>query len=313
MKTTYQFCLTTIGILMLGSLPYLLFDEMESMRSVLKLMESGVLKSASFLGHDIGFHPENYVTHIVGTISGLFHFTEINYYYNADFLPLFPAFFYKFLYSMTIFLCALFAGLLIAVLFTFLILMMPDWLKKPVNFVLFVIESIPDLFIILILQTTIIWLYIRTDIMLFDIFSSHEDPAYILPILCLAILPAIFLIKHLVQLFEEESDKLYVEFARGKGLRKSWILLVHILRNTLIILFYQFKTIFWFALSNLLMLEIIFNMKGFMNFMWSFAPTTPFILTIGLLMIFIPFYFVLGFGKLLLRKGGLVHDSGENI
>ncbi|MFC4557148.1 ABC transporter permease subunit [Virgibacillus kekensis] len=313
MKSIYHFLITTIGILMLGSLPYLFSDEIYQLQSTLKLLQTGALKDASFLSHDIGFHPVNYLVHMFGTIKDLLNLNGINYYFEGMFLPLFPEFFYKYLYSMAIFSGALFVGILLAVLITFIIMLIPTKYKKPVNFLLLLLESLPDLFVILLLQTTISWLYGKTDILLFETLSSYQEPAYLLPILCLATLPAIFLIKHLVQLFEDELSKEYVEFAKGKGLQKSFILLVHISRNTFLILFYQFRTIYWFALSNLLMLEIIFNMKGFMQFMWAYAPTTPIILTIGLLMVFLPFYLFFTFGKVALIKGGLVKHGMENL
>ncbi|MFC4619907.1 hypothetical protein ACFO4N_14435 [Camelliibacillus cellulosilyticus] len=48
------------------------------------------------------------------------------------------------------------------------------------------------------------------------------------------------------------------------------------------------KTIFWFALSNLIMVEILLNMHGLMNFIFQHGLKQPEIIVISLVMILIP-------------------------
>lgn len=312
-KPPFQFVFTVIGIFMIGSLQYLFFgNEIKSMRIVLDMLRSGELWNADFLGHDIGFHFSAFYSHIIDTIAHLPALLEVKYYQGGRYLPLFPTFFEKYLYSMEVLAGALVIGLLAAVVFTYMVMLLSKRIRRLVYPLLFFLESLPDIFVILILQTLIIWVYQETGIKVFDILATDDDPAYGLPIVCLSILPAIFLIKHLVQMFEDEAEKPYVNFARGKGLRKSTILLVHIFRNTLIVLFYEFKTIFWFALSNLLVLEMLLNMKGFMWFMWTYA-ITPHILTIGLLMVFLPFFIFFSIGHVIIEKGGFVQHDSETV
>lgn len=300
-KLPVQFLLTVIGILLLGSLPYLFFD-IEAQLPILKMIETGSLKNTHFLYDKMTINFGEYFHQIYSTIISLGHLSEIEYYSRGAYFVLFPDFLNKYVFSMLQLSTALIIGLFMSILITYFIMMIPSRMNKIAKFVLFIFESLPDLFVVILFQLAVILIYKKTDWLLFNITNSYGDPAYAFPIIVLSFLPTVYITKYLLLAFEEEKGRLYVELARGKGLRRSRILLIHILRNATITLFNNFKTIFWFALSNLLMLEVVFNVKGFTNFILQNAVINPHIMTIGLLMVFIPFFFIFTIGNLVIRK-----------
>lgn len=301
LKLTLQFFLTTIGILSIGSLPYLFFD-LERHLVVLRMIESGELDNTLFLYDSMEINFQAYFHEILSTINSLFHITDFQYHAKKAEFFLFPEFLHKYLFSMGQLGVALFIGLILAILGTYLIMLVPTKRRNITKFVLFIFESLPDIFVVVMIQLIVIWIYKKTDILLFNIVNSFGDKAYVMPVLILSFLPTVYIIKYLLIAFEDENDRLYVELARGKGLRKSYILLVHILRNATITLFNNFKTIFWFSLSNLLMLEVVFNINGFTKFILDNCILNPKIMTIGLFMVFLPFFIIFSLTNLFIRK-----------
>jgi ABC-type dipeptide/oligopeptide/nickel transport system permease component len=197
---------------------------------------------------------------------------------------------------------ALVFGVFSTILITYLIMMIPFKNRKPVKLAMFTFESFPDIFVILICQLAIIWIYQYTGVAVFNIADTYGDRAFVMPVLVLSFLPTIYMVKYLLIRMEEEETALYVELAKGKGLSKSTILLKHVFRNAIFTLIHQFKSIFWFSLSNLLMLEIIFAIDGFMTFIVDHIVRNPEIMTISLLLVFLPYAFISLFGKIILFK-----------
>jgi len=96
--------------------------------------------------------------------------------------------------------------------------------------------------------------------------------------------------------------------AKGKGLTRLQVLVVHIFRNAIITLMFHFKTIFWFSLSNLFVLEIIFNIYGIMTHIKTHASINPDVVTLSILLIFIPYYFLFQATSVMISrkvKGGI--------
>ncbi|MGA9290829.1 MAG: ABC transporter permease subunit, partial [Anaerobacillus sp.] len=100
-----------------------------------------------------------------------------------------------------------------------------------------------------------------------------------------------------------------VALARGKGLSRWRILLVHIFRNSILTLFNHMKGIILFALSNLLMLEIIFDVHGFMTFIYENGVLNPEIVTVALYMVFIPSFILYTASQWALSRFILQGDS----
>lgn len=233
-------------------------------------------------------------------ISGLDQtFNLRNYQMNGKTYDIFPGIFEKYFYSMTIVLGALVIGLFFAILFTFGATLLPRFLKRLVYGILTVFESVPDLLIVLSLQMFIIYIYQKTGWLISNVTVVYDDKIYLVPILVLSVLPTIQLFKITFLLLEEEKYKPYVNVAKSMGLGDYYILIRHVFRNVLFNLFLYFKTIFVFLLSNLFIVEYIFNIHGLMRIMLS--PNT-FVFLISTILIAVPFLYVFELAQWMIHK-----------
>jgi peptide/nickel transport system permease protein len=191
-------------------------------------------------------------------------------------------------YSMKVFFFSLVLAMSIAFLISVLISLVSGIVNRLLLSLVNVMESLPDIFIIIGVQLLVVMYFRQTGVLIGDIAMLDEE-IYLLPVTCLTVIPAVFLIKTIVLLLKEEEQKSYIELARGKGLSSFHILLIHSFRNVVYSLFYRSKLIFSFMLSNLFILERLFNMRGVMDLlMWSTGYTFVIISS----MIFLPFFLI---------------------
>ncbi|MBY6038060.1 ABC transporter permease subunit [Fictibacillus nanhaiensis] len=294
-KLIFQFCMSLISIFCIILLPYLFMD-MTQLINTIKLIDTGLISSGWFIKSQLSLEFNQYIGAIGTTANKLLHILDIHYYYKGKMLPLFPDILIPYISSLKIFASALSISVLTTFLLTYAIMLFPIHLKRFVQFILFILESLPDIFVVIMFQVFIIWLYKETDILLFQITNTYQNPALFLPIICLSILPTMYLVRILLLLLEDESSKQYVELAKGKGLRRPFILAVHIFRNALFSMFYHSKTMFWFMLSNLFMIEYLLNTNGILMFLLkNYSPITPEATITGVFMLFVPFYLLFAF------------------
>jgi peptide/nickel transport system permease protein len=289
LKLIANFCLTIIGFFMIGSLPYLFF-RMDALREIVIMLDTGQLRNTLFIYEKLDIYVKEYFLHMYETLKELFTISNYEYYAYGNYYALFPDFLEDYQYSMTVLGVSLLLGLTISIVITFLLMLLPERLRNIFSRCMSVLQSFPDILIILLLQYAFILIYQKTNVLVFDIYAFGDKQPYALPIFCLSIFPTIFMTKYLLQVFQEEDQRDYVELAKGKGLRRSRILFVHVFRNCFVTLIGQGRVFFWLALSNLLIMEIIFSMNGFLNFLLVNGPKNPELITFGLLMIYIPFY-----------------------
>ncbi len=307
-STVSQFILALIGIFLLGSLPYLLFD-IEVMLKIKDLLDSGRLKDTSFLYQTISLRTVDYLEAITSTINGIIHPSEWVYIDSRNIVkPLFPNFQGLYITTLKYLSLALLLSFVLSMIFTYTIMLLNNKVKAGVKFFFFVIESLPDLFVIISLQLFVIWFYKKTNILLFNFSSSYGTEAILLPLIILSFLPTIYMTRYLLVTYEGEFQSQYVELAKGKGLTVSEILIIHIFRNAFASFIYHFKTIFWFTLSNLLIVEIVLNNNGMLKFVWQNCARNPELLTLCMLLIFLPFFFVMSILKSLVKKTTLLQD-----
>ncbi|QHA91985.1 ABC transporter permease subunit [Bacillus sp. N1-1] len=286
-RSAVQFLLTSLGILLIGSLPYLFFN-MKQQLEILAMIDEGTLSNTLFLYDSIVFNVEAYINQIGQTVKMVFNDQTMQYYARGGSLPLFPDLWKAYSLSMSYLLASLMISMLIGIVLTIMTMVFPKRIRGYLKGFFFIIESLPDIFVILLAQIGVIWIYKQTDLLLFNLTSGFDEKAIVLPILILSLLPSVYIYKYLLLSFEEEESQLYVELARGKGLDRYTILLVHMFRNAMVSLFNHFKGVFLFALANLLMLEIIFDMNGLMMFIYKNGVVNTEIVTLALYMIFLP-------------------------
>ncbi|MDN4523882.1 ABC transporter permease subunit [Fictibacillus fluitans] len=247
-----------------------------------------------FAFNGTSFEFSKYTDGLKALLGQLAHPGDLTYSSEAARRGLFPDLWEPYLYSMTVLFAALFLALFAAIVLSILISLLPKSLYRGAKSVLFLFESFPDILITVLIQFLIIWIYKKTNVLLFDVVAYGDSQPYTLPILCLSVMPTILSLRILLFHMEEEWEEPYIENARSKGLSRLYILIHHIMPNTLIHFFHQSKMILWFMLSNLLVIEILFNIRGITNFVYQHGD--PSIFTVASLLVFLPMYafFTLG-------------------
>ncbi|WKA50358.1 ABC transporter permease subunit [Planococcus liqunii] len=198
-------------------------------------------------------------------------------------------------YSLQILFLAFAAAVFFAMLFTVVTMLLPEPARERIKSVLYILESVPDLLVIMLAQLGVILIYQQTDVLISKIAVVGGDRIYWLPILCLMLLPAIQLYRLSMLTFQEEERQMYVELARSLGFSKAFIVLVHMFRNAVISVFFQSKKTLWFMLSNLFVLELMFNMPGIMLFMKD--NISPEVFLVAVFSFFIPMFLVYSLGE----------------
>ncbi|WP_232336710.1 ABC transporter permease subunit [Planococcus lenghuensis] len=210
-------------------------------------------------------------------------------------MPLFPDIFAYISYSLQILTLAIIAAVVTALVFTVLTMMLPDRWREQVKLALYFLESIPDLLVIMLAQLAVIAFFKKTGILVSSIAVLGDDRIYWLPVLCLMILPMIQLYRLSMLTFQEEERQLYVEFARSLGYSKAITVLLHMFRNAMTSVFFQSKKTVWFMLSNLFVLELMFNLPGIILF-WQ-ENMTPEVFLVTVLSFFLPVFILYSIGE----------------
>jgi peptide/nickel transport system permease protein len=273
LKLITKFFLIVIGFILISALPSLLYKEVKEGYRIFYEFDISFLEYFKNVYQHVVllFQPESWIFRIRG---GLKEY------------PLFPMLWDRYFYTMSVFAISLGIALLVAYLLMIFLHILPIKIKKLFISLFTIIESLPDVFIIISLQVFIILYYKKTGVLLAQIAVFQED-IYLLPVMCLSIIPLFLLLKTMLFFIKEEQSKMYVDLAKVKGLSDFRILLIHTFRNVLYSLFYRSKLIFSFMLSNLFIIEVLFNMNGAMQFLIP-ARGAEFIITAILL--FIPFF-----------------------
>lgn len=223
-------------------------------------------------------------------------------------IDFYPYVFNSIVYSFEVLFLALVAAIICAILGTFLTMSFSKKARQKVKMFFYFLESIPDILIIMLAQLLVIYIYQHTGTLISKVAVVGDQRIYWLPVLCLMILPMIQLYRLSMLTFEAEERAMYVEFARSLGFSKLFVLFVHMFRNAIISVFFQSKKTMWFMLSNLFILERMFNMPGIMNLLiQNFGHT---LLLITIFSFFIPIYILYSVGEWYflrrMQRGGMV-------
>ncbi|MCF6136476.1 ABC transporter permease subunit [Pseudalkalibacillus berkeleyi] len=276
----------------------------------------GIVLISSFLGmtmYGFDFSLSNYFGYVKSTVLSLIHPHEMMVYkdiysfkFRQDFYnwsdkqySVFPVFWDYYFYSMRIFLSALFVAVLGGVLLTYLTSFFSKRIKQRISNVLSLLEALPDIFVIFVVQFFIIWLFKKTDILLFPIAGGFEK-VYFVPIVVLSLLPMLFFFKVSLFMTLEEYEQPYVEFAASKGLRPNFLYLKHIFRNAIIGITSHTNSIIWIMLSNLIILERLFNISGLTKYILNYQQTD--VIALSLILFYIPIFIILLLSKMIIRR-----------
>ncbi|NWK71267.1 ABC transporter permease subunit [Bacillus paramycoides] len=261
MEMTIQFIISILGIICLGALPKL------------------------FYGFELNV--SEYIKSLKEVFAKLMNISNMQY---ARDKFLFPQLFVHYKETMVIFLAAFCISLLVAFCIVYVIMSSSPRIQHRIKSFLTFLESIPDILLILGSQILVIWFFKQTGFLPFQIAAIGGESIRGLPIFCLSIPTTIMFVKLLVLRFENELEKDYVLFAKAKGLDRFHILNRHILRNVLLSTLFFAKTNIWFMLSNLYIIEWIFNTRGIFIFVKSYPDMKIELFIVSVLLIYIPIF-----------------------
>ncbi|MGX5438765.1 ABC transporter permease subunit [Bacillus thuringiensis] len=205
-----------------------------------------------------------------------------------DSRKLFPQIWIHYSETMLVFLSAFLLSLLIAYVLVVWVLQRSHMKQKMWNGVFLTLESIPDILLILLSQLLVVIVFQKTDFMPIKLAGLGEERVRLLPIICLTIPTTLLFIKLLLLRFKEEMEKDYSIFAKSKGLSLQHILTHHVSRNVLLTTIYYAKTNILFMLSNLYIIEWIFNTYGMFVFVKENSKLEIF--TVSLVILYVPLF-----------------------
>jgi peptide/nickel transport system permease protein len=166
-------------------------------------------------------------------------------------------------YTMTILIASFLVVLVLSLICTLIVMLSPIKVKNHLKSIINFFEGIPDLLVIFLFMFFVITLYKTTGLKFLQLYGIFGKKPYFVPIMTVSFLPFFFLLQFLIKTITEEQSQPYVLYLRAKGIGRIRILLVHIWRNIFPLAFLQMRTIIWILLSNIYLVEFIFNIKGF--------------------------------------------------
>jgi peptide/nickel transport system permease protein len=234
---------------------------------------------------NISINVKEYVETLGYIIMKLIHPLSIEYGMNRK---VFPQILIHYRESLLLCGLAIVAALVLAWGITHITLLFFRRHMERIQMILAFFESLPDLLIIVTFQFIVIAIFKKTGWLIFQLASIGEERSLFLPVICLSIPISLLFAKLLLQQYENELRKPYVEYAFSKGLSFFYILNKHVLRNVALGLLYYSKTMIWFMLSNLIMIEYVFNVSGITAFLLEYH--TPEVFALGVLLLYIPVF-----------------------
>jgi len=267
-----------LGIICICCLPKLLLTESQKGMTGVDIKTSPLLQ----------LNWDQYIESIKNVIHSLVHLSQVTYELNGIDRELFPYLLEPYLYTLTILTASLFIAIVLSTFLTNFTFYFSKQVQSLILKVLNVLETLPDLFFVISVQLIIILIYKNTNWLVIIPFSTIQGKTYFLPIITLSILPTIYLYRMNLLNYKTELTKDYIDFAIAKGLKPLYILYRHVFINVIISTFYNAKAIFIFMISNMIVLEFLFNSFGLLKFLINHQTSE--ITSIGILLLMIPFY-----------------------
>ncbi|MFI8684956.1 ABC transporter permease subunit [Rossellomorea sp. NPDC077527] len=243
---------------------------------------------------------KQYLTNLKDISSSLLHSNAMTITNEANnSYPMFPSFWEPYFYSVSIFISAFLLSVFMGILLAYLTHLLPTGWSKFIIRVTNLLESTPDIFILIVIQYSVIFFLKETGVLLFPIVGSQEK-VYLIPILTLSILPTIMLFRITYLLVNDEYGKSYVDLIKSRGMSKHFIFFIHILRNITFSLLNHSKSIILFLLSSLIVFERLFNIYGITHFILSFSQMD--VICFSLIMFYLPVFVLLILIRVIIDK-----------
>ncbi|HEX7065966.1 MAG TPA: ABC transporter permease subunit [Bacillales bacterium] len=140
-----------------------------------------------------------------------------------------------------------------------------EWAKDMLGF----LGVIPDFILVLLLQLAVVSVYQSTGIHVAKVASSSTDnPAILLPIITLSVIPVIYLIRTLSEQTFEVLTEDYILTAKSKGISRLSIYIQHVFRNIIPSLKADLHKIAAIMMGNLFIVEYLYNTRGVTGLMF---------------------------------------------
>ncbi|WP_190279489.1 ABC transporter permease subunit [Ornithinibacillus gellani] len=164
-----------------------------------------------------------------------------------------------------------------------------EWVKDIIGF----LGMIPDFILVLFLQIAVVSVYQSTGWKVARVASKGvHDHAILLPLITLAIIPTIYLIRTLSERAYDVMGEDYILTAKAKGLTKWYIYIQHVVRNVLPFLKADLHKVASIMISNLFIVEYLYNVNGLTKLLFA-STGYQFNLTVNALLAFIGLYIVM--------------------
>lgn len=128
--------------------------------------------------------------------------------------------------------------------------------------------SLPDVFVVLIMQLFLACLY-NHHILTF-LTTSSEFQEFIAPLICVSIIPTVYISRIAFVAVKEETKKEYVKAAKAKGLSNFKVFKDHVLIGVVIKVIDSLNALLTILISNLFVVEYLFGYKGIAFNIFSF-------------------------------------------
>lgn len=207
------------------------------------------------------------------------------------------------------FIPALTLGLIFGIFMAYVTLLMKSRWRKIPHLFSFLLVAIPDFFLVLILQFTIIYIYKKTGVKLFNVATGGSQEAVFLPIFTLSLFPFAYFYRTTLNSFEDIMANRYIQTAYAKGLKKSKVLWSHTIKNGLIISLNNLPSIVMPVISNLFIIEYMYNTHGITSLVFNHYQNTN-LLVVSVFLIWLMVETVLLLNDLTLKM--LTRHKGDN-
>lgn len=152
--------------------------------------------------------------------------------------------------------------------------------------------SVPDVFVIIIIQSLVVWLY-KHNIRIFPLAGADTWKHAVLPIMSLSLIPMAYIARITAMSFDKIYEQDYIKTALGKGASSTRIIWIHAFRNAIVDIVGSFSSITAILISSLLLIEYMFYYPGIAQSMYSLYERNSSNAVIGLAIILGMIYFII--------------------
>ena len=140
--------------------------------------------------------------------------------------------------------------------------------------------SLPDVFIVLC--GMLLNIYIANNEVLNQVADFKQLRGFMIPLLCLSIIPTVYISRVTFIVIQEEIKKEYISAAKAKGVSKFNIFIKHMLQSVVFKVIDSIPTLMTIIISNLIIVEYLFDYKGIVYNLYRFYLNHDVISFIGL-------------------------------